>query len=182
MEQLGQLVADAVASFAAWEPLYYANPESIEVMNRYRGHFTPARTGLQLAMTLQIAKLFDRDKRAISVPNVISTAERNPSLFVPHLEDATLAEIKTRLIAQAWVRRRLTRLRNKRLAHYERVIKGRIDITYGELSHLLEDIKWIWNALDHGHRQATTAFLQLEDDAERHTAALIDMLRAPHRR
>ena len=58
------------------------------------------------------------------------------------------------------------------------VIDGRIDITYEELSHLVEDIKWIWNELDHGHRQNVTAFQRLEDDARRHTAALIDALRA----
>ena len=178
MEQLGQLVTDAVAYFSAWDPLYYADPDAVAVFNRYSGHFTPARVGLQLVMTLGIAKLFDQNWRAISIPNVISTAERNLSTFVPLLEDATLTEMKQRMRAQALVLRRLTRLRNKRLAHYDVVINGRIDITYEELSHLVEDIKWIWNELDHGHRQNVTAFQRLEDDARRHTAALIDALRA----
>ena len=182
MHELGGLVTEAVTYFSAWEALHNADTESVVVLTQYRGHFEPARAGLQLVAVLHVAKLFDKNKRTISIPNLIRAAKLDRPALVPHLDDVTLAEIERRLGAHAPVLRRLKRLRDQRLAHYDAAPKGSRRLTPEELADLVEDVKWIWNELDIGHRQNVTVFDGLEMDAQRHTAALIDALRAAHRR
>jgi len=90
-ERLQSLRADLFSAkmyYSVWIATW-PTEEAVDILNRWRGFFSPVREALFGMSILQAAKLFDRDQRTISFPNLLKAATLEPEL-VPHALEGEL--------------------------------------------------------------------------------------------
>ena len=182
--ELERLLSDVIAYFAGWEALTSDDEELVQAMNRYKGFFTPARGAFQQMMMIQAAKAFDRDSRTASFPNLIKAARGNPTDLAPRLSDADFEEIGHESAEIEDVVRRLSILRNQRLAHLDSTVGDHADRTvrYGAFRDLIEAMKRLFNRLSSAFEGRHVAFDNLPSEAKRHIGQVQELVREDLRR
>ncbi|MFC2021487.1 hypothetical protein ACFLU1_06915 [Chloroflexota bacterium] len=182
LDELMRLIGDGVGYFTAWRCLMVEDDVSAHALNRYRGLFLPARNSMQWSTLLQITKIFDRDRRTVSLWNLLAAAQNNPMELVPYTTLDELENIKTKMNDNKKVLTRLIRFRNKRLAHHDASINGDTKVLYGEVKILIEDIQSIFNVLSLGHERAHTTFGAIIRDSEFHTSEVVRIMKEQRER
>ena len=84
LDQLRIVIADGIACFSAWRSLMVGDENSTQALNQYRGLFLPPRNVLLGVALLQFAKVFDRDPRTGSLPNLLAAAKKSRDGLCPH--------------------------------------------------------------------------------------------------
>ena len=176
LEELQAVIGDAVSYFSAWRGLMDVNEESAMALNRYKGFFTPSRNALLGLALLQLAKVFDFDRRTVSFRNLLAAAKNDPENLTPYATQAQLEQIELQISSKAAVLERLKRLRDQRVAHYDSNAPERPSVPYEEVYGLVEEIKTMYNSLRVGHDRSVTAFDALARDAELHTSQVVRMM------
>ena len=74
LDELGKVISDGIAYFSAWRGLMVEDEDSAQALNRYRGLFLTARVALLKMTLIQFAKVFDRDRRTVSLRNLLAEA------------------------------------------------------------------------------------------------------------
>lgn len=176
LDELRNIITDGLSYFVAWRGLMVEDDESAQALNRYRGLFLPARNAMLWMALLQLAKVFDRDPRTVSLRNLLATASQNRETLTPHATQGDLEHLQQQVDDNEAVLERLKRLRDQRIAHHDSVTSGDRSLRHGEAQQLVEDIKSMYNSLRYGHDRAYTAFAELTEP-ERHTSAVVNIMR-----
>lgn len=177
LDELRGIITDGIAYFSCWQGLRVGDEESAHALNRYRGLFLPARTALLWMALLQFAKVFDRDPRTVSLINLLNAAQADRECLTPYATLEDLAQIERELQSNEALLKRLKRLRDQRIAHHDAIASGDRSVLYGEVRQLVEGIKSVYNSLCRGHDRSYTSFERLADDANRHTADVVRIMR-----
>jgi hypothetical protein len=175
--ELHNMIADGIAYFSAWCTLRVEDKDSAQALNRYRGLFLPAQIALQSQTLMQLAKVFDKHPRAISLMNLLTVAKENRLNLTPHATEKELQDIEEKINNSESLLTRLKRYRDTRLAHNDAIVAGDTSLPYGEVNKLAENIKSMYNSLTKGHDRSVTSFEQLARDAERHTSEVVRLMR-----
>lgn len=150
--------------------------DSAHALNRYRGLFLPARNALLWMALMQLAKVFDRDTRTVSMRNLLTAAENDRENLTPYATEEDLRDIGQKIDASESLLKRLKAFRDQRLAHHDAIIAGDVSLPYGDMRKLVEEIKSMYNSLTRGHDRSTTAFEFLVREAERHTSEVVNII------
>lgn len=175
LDELGAIIGDGIAYFTAWFELTPDNDEKAHALNRYRGFFTTAHNALLWMALIQLDKVFGRDKRTVSMRNLLTQLKEGRTL-VPELTDDNLVAIEKTLGENEEVLKRLKRLRNQRLAHHDSTVVGDTAVLIGEIKKLIEDIKGMYNDICRGHNRESLLFESIVRDAECHTGQVVQLV------
>jgi hypothetical protein len=151
--QLGELrsqVSDAVLSYNVYMALW-PTEETVDILNRHRGFFSPIRNALYHNMMMGFAKVFDRDRRTISLVNLLREAGSGTADLVPRLSINDMQAMDAQLSQCEHVLLKLKNLRDQELAHKDANPKPVPRPKKGEIDNLIETIEGIFNSLSSGH-------------------------------
>jgi len=175
--ELQKIIAEGIAYFSTWRSLRVGDDDSAQALNRYRGLFLPAQIALQSQMLMQLAKLFDKHPKAISLSNLLSAANENRLKLIPYATEEDLQNIEEKISNSESLLLRLKRYRDTRLAHHDAIVAGDTALLYGEVNKLVENVKCMFNSLTRGHVLSFTSFDRLVRDAEKHTSEVVRIMR-----
>ena len=164
---------EALAYYELWQALW-PSTEIVGTLNRYIGFFGPVRRALWEMMFIQLAKLFDRNPKAISLWQLLDVAKEDMSL-VPHIAQEELDRMRDQLPAHENTLQALKQLRDQQLAHLDVNPSQYKPIPKGEFDRLIDDMKglvlqlawahdqwgWDWSALPHRSIQDVNDVLQV---------------------
>lgn len=177
LEELRTIITDGLAYFSAWRGLMVDDEVSGQALNRYRGLFLPAQVALQKITLMQLAKVFDKNPKTISLRNLLNAAKKNRENLTPFATEENLRHIEQKIESSEGLLKRLKRFRDQRLAHHDAIVAGDVSLPYGEVRKLVEEIKSMHNSLTSGHERSETHFEHLVRDAERHTSEVVRIMR-----
>jgi len=164
------MITDGVAYFSAWYTMAKLNEDEAHALNRYRGFFMPARSSLRDMALLQFAKVFDRNRRTVSLRNLLSAAKDNPTLLIPHAKEGDLEKLESKIDENAQLLKDLKTYRDQHLAHQDRVVKD-TSLPYGKVKQLISEVKdMYYNSLSKWHERSITSYDFLSREAEQHTS------------
>jgi hypothetical protein len=177
LNELRTVIIDGIAYFSVWRGLMVKDEVSVHALSRYRGLFLPARNALLWATLMQLAKVFDRNPKTVSLRNLLTVAREDRERLTPYATEENLQNIGQKIDENKDLLDRLKRFRDKRLAHHDADIKGDMSLLYGEVRKLVEEIKSMYNSLRRGHDRSTIAFDYLARKPERHTSEVVRIMR-----
>jgi hypothetical protein len=177
LDELRTAILDGIAYFTAWRGLMVEDEVSAHALNRYRGLFLPARNALLWMTLMQLAKVFDRHPRTISLRNLLTAARKNRENLTPHATEENLQQLEKQFDASEDLLVRLKRVRDQRIAHHDATITDDTRLLYGEMQKLVEEVKSMYNSLTRYHDRSTTIFENLVREAERHTSQVVSIMR-----
>ncbi len=170
LHTLRDMISEGVGYFSAWYTMANLNEDEAHALNRYRGFFIPARSSLRDMALLQFAKIFDRDRRTISLRNLLSAAKNNPTILVPHAKEGDLEKLESEINENAQLLNNLKTYRDQHLAHQDKVVKD-TSLPYGKVKQLIGEVKdMYYNSLSKWHERSTTSYDFLTREAEQHTS------------
>src|SRR5439155_25136160 len=146
-----------------------------QALGRWNGLFTPVVIGLQRIALVEIAKVFDDDRRTVSLTNLLKEAARNKSL-VPHAGPTDLADIANKLRQARATIRPLKTLRNQRLVHADATPDPLPALMSQKIDSLVEDIKDAFNRLSSAHDRNVYGWDFALRDSERATSEVLGVL------
>ena len=88
---------------ALWE-----TPEEVDMLNRHKDFFEPVRRGLYTAMFIGFAKIFDSDRRTVSLHNLLIDASDDPQELVPRLNPSEINTLQQTLAGHGPVKEALS--------------------------------------------------------------------------
>lgn len=177
LDELRTIITDGIAYFSVWRGLMVEDEVSAHALNRYRGVFLPARNALFWATLMQLAKVFDRNPKTVSLRNLLTMAKKDQEHLIPYATEENLQHIERKIDENKDLLDRLKRFRDKRLAHHDADIKNDMSLLYGEIRKLVEEVKSMYNSLTSYHDQSITIFENLVHEAERHTSQVVSIMR-----
>lgn len=177
LDELRNMISDGIGYFSAWYAIANLDEDSAHALNRYRGFFLPVQFSLKNMALLQLAKVFDHNPRTVSLRNLLSTAKSNPTLFVPHAEGDDLQSLERKIDSNEKVLSHLKSYRDQRLAHYDQVVSRDTSLLFGQVRHLIDDVKDMYNSLSEWHEGSTTSFAFKSREAEEHTSRVKQVMR-----
>ena len=154
LDELRKQILEACVHFDIYEDLW-PTKEKVDVINRYRGYFIPARLAHFNQFTIKISEIFSNRITAPSFHNVFKMLRIDPKL-APGIELQSLAK---RLRQHKKTIEAITNYRNGSAAHSDVVwgSEGKISlneekperkpILFGNTKKMLDDIKEIFNKI-----------------------------------
>lgn len=170
LHELRDIITGGIAYFWAWYTMANLTEGEAHALNRYRGFFMPARSCLRDMALLQFTKVFDRDRRTVSLPNLLSAAKNNPTLLVPYANGDDLQSLESKIDSNEHVLNHLKSYRDQRLAHHDQEVSKDTSLPFGQVKQLVNDVKDMHNALSKGHERSFTSYDLIIGEAEQHTS------------
>ena len=167
---------EALAYYVIWQALCPSGEEPTRTMNRYIGFFGPVRRVLWEMMFIQLAKLFDRDPRAINLWRLLGAAKEDVSL-VPHAAQGELERVENQLVVHEKTLQALKQLRDQHLAHLDASPARHRSIPKDDFDPLVEGIKWVFLHLAWVHDRWGWDWSSLSDQSMRDVTEVFQVLR-----
>lgn len=174
--ELRQVIADTVVYLTGWQGLMVQDDDSAQALNRYRGLFLTARNAMQWSALMQLAKIFDKDTRTISLRTLLTTAQSNPNELTPNITDEDLTSIEHQIEEKEPILESLKRFRDQRLAHWDANVTGDVKLLLGDIKRLLEDTISMYNILLRGHEGSSVNYDSLIRTTEWHTSKIVSIM------
>jgi len=158
LNELWDIMVFGIACFSAWYGIADLDEDSADALNRYRGFFFPAQRSFREVALLQFSKMFDRHRKTVSLPNLLSAAKANPHELVPHAREEDLQNLDERIHSNRKLLERLKNYRDQRLAHHDQKVTKDTSLPYDEVTQLVEEMKDMFNCLSDWHSGAAWSF------------------------
>ncbi len=171
---------------------------NVEVFNKYKNFFLPAKESLKVYFFLELAKLFDASKQSLHINKIINFTESNienltVDAFQEYNQDRELVtqlikeykgmshkdltEIRNSLTKHQVVLEKLEDYRNKWLVHDDLNKPEIPSITGEEIKSLLEIIEKILNSFTGKLNSESWLYSYAEDETKSDVRLVIDHLR-----
>ncbi len=174
--ELRQVIADAIVYLTGWQGLMVQDDDSAQALNRYRGLFLTARNAMQWSALMQLAIIFDKDTRTISLRNLLIAAQSNPNDLTPNITDEDLTSIEHQIEEKEPILENLKRFRDQRLAHWDANVTGDVKLLLGDIKRLLEDTISMYSILLRGHEGSSVNYDRLIRTTEWHTSKIVSIM------
>ncbi len=172
----------AWAHYRIYNDLKEALSAKKAILARYSDFFDLTILAHLSGMILAISHLLDRDARSRSIYWLLNYIDNQRTEFGP---DINVQELRSRLEAMAPQKEKIRRIRNKRIAHTERMTQAEteqfwasIDLTPAEVQYLLTELKAILTEVTGTHKEVDWRWVMIAIDEE--TSELIDALTQRH--
>jgi hypothetical protein len=180
LEELFQDVLRARDTYEAWWNLKSdkVRPKYVDTMNRYLGYFRVAIHSHFVAMIMALCRLYDTDKKALSIPRLVASLQSEPSVSqsVAQNAEGAIAAAKASIM-------KIRHLRDKVFGHrdrsytYERAF-DEAGLSGDEVRNLIDKTLQIINGLLKARNKGTYEF---EHYTERDLLKLLDDLHSAQR-
>lgn len=174
--ELRNIITNGIAYFSAWYRIANLADRSAHALNRYRGFFKSAQLSLNEMSLLQFAKVFDRDRRTVSLYNLLFAAKNNPKLLAPYAKEHDLQNLESKITSNAELLSHLKNYRDQRLTHHDQMVSRDTSLPFGQVRQLIDDVKDMYNSLSNWHEGSTTSFDFISREAEEHTLEVIEIM------
>ena len=146
--------------------------DTAQALNRYRGFFLPARNAMRASSLMQLAKIFDKDERTISLRNLLIAAQNNPIELTPHITNEDLTYIENKIEENESILEDIKLIRDQRLAHWDSIVTNDSELLIDNIKILLEDVKSMYNILRYGHEGIPYNYTKLIRTTKCHTSQI----------
>ena len=148
-------------------------------LNRYRDFFDITIFAHFSGMIMSIARLLDRHKDAASIHWLLRYIENHPVEFDPQIINAQ--NLRSRLDSLSEQQNKVRQIRNKRVAHKERLDKSepeefwaKIGLAQQDIEKLLTELQSILKEITRGHKEYDWRWVMIAIDEE--TSELLESL------
>lgn len=93
--------------------MLWETSDEVDILSRWRGCFGPVRDALYRTMVTGLAKVFDSDKRTISLKNLLRKAKEAPAVLVPRLTVREIEDLEGQISKHDATLNHLKRLRDQ---------------------------------------------------------------------
>ena len=176
LDELGNIISDGFSYFAVWRGLNIGDADTVSALNAYRGFFVPIKNGLLWMSIMQFAKVFDKNPRTVSLPNLLEVARAERATLLPHITDKDIDNINQALQENTNALEGIKRLRDQRIAHHDAIPDSEKALLYGEMNKLTEAVIVMYNTISQGHNRSTTSLDLLTRTAELHTNQVVELI------
>lgn len=176
LTELESLIAEGLGYFRTWATLFDRDEETANALNRYRGFFLPVQNSLKDMALLQFAKAFDHDPRTSSLRTLLREAQMCRNELTPYATEDDLNNLESQINGNEELLERLKGFRDKRLAHNDANYERR-QLLYGEMTKLADDMQSMFDSLSAWHDSTEVSFHLIIEDAEKHTAEVVQIIR-----
>ena len=165
---------EAQAFYNVWLTIW-PSEGAVDTLNQWKGFFGPVIRALNGMTILQLTKMFDRNSKAASIPNLIMAAKGNADELIPHGSTADLEDWESRLSEIEEVLHGLRTLRDQRVAHHD-INQEEAYVLKGELDDFFEKTKVLFNRLSYCHSRTRSNFDQVKDQSIEDAAGILQVL------
>ncbi|MDO8637323.1 MAG: hypothetical protein Q7R34_14020, partial [Dehalococcoidia bacterium] len=147
LEDLRQNLLSAQVSLDIWKALF-TSPEVVNILNRYKGFFTPTRFAHRDLLFIKLFNVMDSDTRAPSLNRILKMVELHPDLG----QGIDILALRNRLKKHRDVLVRIGKFRKTRAAHWDTNVSEPFkEIHLGEIISLLKELEDIFNEIHRAH-------------------------------
>ena len=181
---LRKIILDGLSYYIVWQALneVYEKPFSLKdkgVWWRYRGFLAPTRNALLWSTLLQFSKVFDTHPKTVSLYNLLAILDNNQEVLAPFAPKESLLVIDAEVLTIGELSRKLTRFRNKRVAHFESDSIENLELPPDELNTLVEGAKSIFNLMKYAHLGEYDDFADIMEKIGPHTTQVLEKISNP---
>jgi len=124
-------------------------------LDRFYGFFVPVHRALDGMVTIQFAKVFDKNPKDASLRNLLCAAKKGASTLVPYGTERQLDEMCKQLGRQEKAFEELKAVRNKYIAHSDAQRPKLPTLAPSDFDTLVDSIKSLFDCLSLMHDQST---------------------------
>ena len=176
LEALQSQIFDAILSREVYMALW-PTEEAVGILNRYKGFFVPVRKSLHATMIMGFAKIFDSDKRTMSLRNLLRVAKENTADLVPYLEISDIERMTHKLSQHDAVLEKIKRLRDQHLAHLDAKPDPSLPLLIGDLDKLVENLEEVFNKFSQGHNRSIYSWSNQKERSSWETSEILRALK-----
>ena len=177
LKELQKQIFYAVLSYNVYIALW-PTEEVVNILNRHRGFLIPVRNALYDTMMMGFAKVFDRDRRTMSLVNLMHEAKDSTVDLVPHVSISDIQAMDSQLSQHEHVLTIIKNLRDQRLAHNDANPRPLRPPKKGEIDNLIKTLEGVFNKLSSGHDKSIYDWSFQQNRSVMDTAEVIRILRA----
>ena len=181
LNALQELIKFSLGNIRVWAIVFERDIETAQALDRYRGFFLTTEYALRQMALLELSKVFDIDLRTPSLRVMLAIAKCNREKFTPYATENDLNNLELQIDSNHNLLKRLKGYRNQRLAHHDMDYQKN-KLQYGELSKLANQIQEMFNSLSQWHDKTTGIFDRYVEEAETHTAEVVQIMREERNR
>ena len=156
--QLHEVITRGIAYYAIWKWITlhdsaratWSLDQQNQLLDRYRGFFTPLANALLDGTLLQFAKLFDQDPQTASLSVLLRAAKKDATL-VPQCQSGEIKKVIAEFKQVQTAVDTLKKKRNEQLAHTDANPTQLGPLKNTDLENLAEKVKSAFNTLSAGH-------------------------------
>ena len=175
LDELQQQIFRAIVSYqvrlALWE-----TPQVVDILNRYRGFFIPVRDALYETWVMGFAKVFDSDRRTMSLKNLMKMAKEDVVNLVPNMTEKKINELEQRLSQHDATLTAIKRLRDQYFAHLDAKPEPKLPLIKGDVDQLVKTLEDVFNQLSVGYDRSLYSWSYQADWSERETKEILRVL------
>ena len=164
----------AQAFYNVWLAIW-PSEDAVDTLNQWQGSFGPVIKALNGMTILQLTEMFDKNSKAVSIPNLIIAARGNADDLIRHGSSADLEDWESRLSEIEEVLERLRTLRDQRVAHHD-MNQNDAYVLKGELDEFFEKTKLLFNQISYCHSRTRSNFDQVKDQSTEDAAGVLKVL------
>ncbi len=157
LEELRKQLLDACTHFDIWFQLY-PTEQKVEVINRYKGFFQPARNAHLDRLYIKICNVISSDSRAPSFYRIFKMLNNHPTLA----SGIDVRLLRKRLRQHDKVLKKINDYRNKRVAHWDIETEESPRPLFGETEQMLKDLQDIFNQISGAHSANVWSFKYIQ--------------------
>jgi hypothetical protein len=177
LKELQKQIFYAFLSYNVYIALW-PTEEVVNTLDRHRGFFIPVQNALYDTMIMGFAKVFDRDRRTMSLVNLLREAKDSTVDLVPHLSISDIQAMEYQLSQHEHVRASIKNLRDQKLAHSDANPKPSRPPKKGEMDNLIKTVEEVFNELSSGHDKSVYSWSFQQNRSTMDTSEVIRILRA----
>ena len=150
------------------------NQERLDSINRRHVFFSSIAETSRVSTYVSLSKVFDSNKKSVSLWNVLEHAEQAPTVLAPHILPRPLADIRSILEQDKPLINRIKRVRNRTIAHIEtKTSVEETGSTFGEIEQALAIAEDVFERLNYGFCGVPTIYVSVKTDATAQTETVI---------
>jgi hypothetical protein len=176
LKELRIQASDAVLSYKVYLALW-PTEDAVDLLNRHRGFFLPVRKALYQNMMMGLAKVFDGNKRTMSLVNLLHEAKKTTTDLVPALSVTDIQAMEAQLSGERHVIGRIRNLRDQTLAHSDAKPKPSTLPQKGEVDNLIKIIEEVFNKLSSGHERSVYDWSFIKERSAKETSEVLRILK-----
>jgi Holliday junction resolvase RusA-like endonuclease len=165
LDELQREIACVIFCYQVWLASWPTR-EVVDMLNRYKHFFCPVRDALYRRVYIGFANIFDRNKRTMSLMNLLQAAKQAPCNLVPYMSKADVEKLEERLSQHGRAVRAIRRVRLQHIAHLDAKPSTMPRVLKKDVDALIETVKDVFNQLHRAHDRQVYSWTYVANRSE----------------